>query len=261
MLLMYLTLMLNWPGSPSFAGPDLSNVSDQTDTTMALTQFVTLDRAYIPPLFFTSAGKTEAARASFMQLRKQWDTFRLANMQLFDDPGWGRDLEKIDQHIEAAREIIFNGKELKLAHEELEQVRNILMEARRRNHFEYFVDYLTDFHEPMEHIVLKAKQTSPDEWTEEVTAEIRSSLPAAIEKWQAVQKAAFIPADYKFNDQRRQKMEAFMAAETKALEELQQSLIENAPFHEIRKTALGIKPNFAGLFKLFGNVAQYQSAE
>ena len=58
---------------------------------------------------------------------------------------------------------------------ELDLAQIILMEPRKRNHFDYFVDYLTGYHEPMEHIVLMANQTSPEELTDGVTAEIKLS--------------------------------------------------------------------------------------
>jgi hypothetical protein len=237
-----------------------STISNENEVMVpaALAEFVSLDQAYIPVLFFTSVENLDASRASYKELTKEWDDFQSASNQIFDDPAWVSGQIEIDQHIKEAATFITSGKDLKEAHESLEHVREILMDARHRHNIDYFVDYLTAYHEPMEQIVLTAKQTPPDQWTPETTSKIKTTVPEAETLWRAVQKAAFDPAAYGFNEQRYQKMKQFMAAETKALETLKKSLEAETPVAQLRKKAMGIKPNFAGLFKLFGNLEAYQ---
>jgi hypothetical protein len=261
-LLILISLAFFWScNQPSSDSSVQNDDNKEINASSTLAQFVALDRAYIPPLFFTSMENREASQASFAELQREWTDFQAESTQLFQDPEWEAELEKIDQHIKEAEAVINEGEHLKEAHEALEHVREILLEARRRNHFDYFVDYLTAFHEPMEQIVLTAKETPPDQWTAETTAKIQLTLPEAETRWQAVRKAAFEATDYNFNEQRYQKMKQFLAAETQALAQLKNSLDQEGPTEELRANALGIKPNFAGLFKLFGNLETYQKGK
>lgn len=260
-ILLFATLFLLWScDSPSADAPSEAN-QGKKETLTPLASFVALDQAYIPPLFFTSVEKLAASQASFAELQQEWTHFSSSNAQLFQDSQWAADLEQIDQRLEKAEAIIASGQGLKKAHDELEHLREILLTARQRNQFDYFVDYLTAFHEPMEAIVLTAKQTLPEEWTAETTAKIQSTLPAAEARWQAVQGASFQAADYGFSQERYQKMQQLLLAEAQALEELKTALLQEAPIPQLRARALGIKPNLAGLFKLFGNLEAYQPAQ
>ncbi len=245
-------LFLLWSCGP--AGP-----TDEAATAAgALTEFVALDRAYIPPLYFTSVEDLEASRASFARLKEAWKTFRAAAADIFDDPEWSGELATLEQQVEKAGAIIAEGQDLKAAHEELEHLREVLLTARRRNAFDYYVDYLTAYHEPMEGIVLTAKETPPEQWTEATTARIREYLPEAEALWAAVREAAFEPSAYDFDEQRQQKMQQFLAAETEALQQLKTALDGQVPAAQLRAAAMRIKPPFAGLFQLFGAVEVYR---
>jgi len=258
-ILLFLSLALLWScnqSSSKSSSPD----NPETNTNSDVADFVSLDQAYIPVLFFTSVENLKASRASYTELRKEWASFKSVSPEIFKDPEWENKQNEIDQHITAAESSITAGKNLKEAHEELEHVREILLEVRHRNNMDYFVDYLTAFHEPMEQIVLTAKETLPDQWTAATTAKIRSAIPEAETRWQATQKAPFDPVKYGFNEPRYQKMKQYIAAETRALEMLKNSLEKEDPIPLLRKNALGIKQNFAGLFKLFGNLQAFQEA-
>jgi hypothetical protein len=256
-ILLFISMPLLWScnqSSSKSSSPD----NTETNTSSGVADFVSFDQAYIPVLFFTSVENLDASLASYNVLEKEWDAFQSAGKQLFNDPKWDNEQIEIDLHIKEAATFITAGKDLKEAHESLEQVREILMEARHRNNIDYFVDHLTAYHEPMEQIVLTAKESSPDQWTAETTAKIQSVLPEAKALWQATLKAPFDLAKYGFNETRHEKMRQLMAAETLALEKLKQSLEEEKPVTQIRKNALDIKKHFAGLFKLFGNLEAYQ---
>jgi hypothetical protein len=258
-LLVLVSLAFFWScDQPSSDSSVQNDDNKEINASSTLAQFVALDRAYIPPLFFTSMENREASQASFAELQQEWTAFQAADAQLFDDPEWAGDLKKIDDHLKEAEAIIAEGEGLKEAHEALEHLREIFLVARQRNDFDYFVDYLTAFHEPMEQIVLTAKETPPDQWTAETTAKIQSIVPEAETRWQAVQNASFTASDYGFNEQRFQKMQQFLTAETQALQQLKNVLDQEGSISELRASAMGIKPNFAGLFKLFGNLEAYQ---
>ena len=259
--LLFASLILLWSCDSTTTDSSTEAEQNEPEATTTLAQFVALDRAYIPPLFFTSVENIAASQASFAELQQEWTTFRSANVQLFPDTEWRAELEQIDQHLEKAATIIAGGGGLKKAHDELEHLREILLVARQRNDFDYFVDYLTAFHEPMEAIVLTAKQTLPKEWTAETTAKIQATLPEATARWQAVQEASFPAIDYGFSDERHQKMQQLIAAEAQALQALKNALSQETAIPQLRATALGIKPSFAGLFKLFGNLEAYQKTQ
>lgn len=66
-----------------------------------------------------------------------------------------------------------------------------------RNGIDYFIDRLTAFHEPMEAIVLAAKDKTGDTLTDADIALIRKRMPQAEQAWQRVAAAKLDASDYR----------------------------------------------------------------
>jgi len=219
-----------------------------------LNDFVTLDQAYVPVLFLTNMEKLNPSKESMQRLNQVWSTFKDKYYTYnSDDSQWKKDLDKIDQIVREASGIVTANGNLIAAHETLEEVRYTLFDTRRRNGIDYFVDYLTDFHDPMEHIVLRAKGKTPQTLTDDDIADIEESLPHTMALWHKVINANFDKALYGFDGDKYDQMQATIQAETQSLEELKSALNEKSDKEMIIKKSMGIKKNFAQLFSMFGN--------
>ena len=213
---------------------------------------VKLDQAYIPALAFTSEEKLGPSREAMKSLNRAWNSFNTRyQSDSHGDAQWKPDFDKIDSYIGAADKIVIDGKNIKDAHEELEHVRIVLMHLRERNHIEYFVDNLTRFHKPMEEIVLSAKDKDDATLKDEDIEHIRIAFPIAKNLWKSTSAAKFDAFTYGFDSTRAAKLHNLIEKETQSLERLEKA-IKGRNKKEIIGAAIGIKPNFAQIFKLFG---------
>ena len=219
-----------------------------------INDFVALDKAYVPALFLTNMDKPDPSKEAMKRLNRVWNSFfsRYYIMNS-DDPQWKTDFDRVDQKIKEATKIVFANGDLIEAHETLEAVRYTFITTRRRHNMDYFIDYLTDFHEPMEHIVLRAKGKIPQSLTDEDIAFIEQSLHHAMELWDKVVKADFDKAMFDFNDGKFAQMQATLQAETQSLEDLKSALANNSAKEPLIKKAMGIKKSFTQLFYMFGD--------
>jgi hypothetical protein len=213
---------------------------------------IALDRAYVPALAVTTEGKLEESQRAMALLNKEWAEFKgkHAASQAGDEQ-WESDLAKIDDMIAEANKIVAGGVELVKAHEALEGVRFTLLDARARAKMPYFLDALTNYHDPMEAIVLTAKDKTPATFDDAEIVLIRNALPEAEKRWEAVRKTR-IDAEYGFSEAQRENLAKLIANETQALETLKQALAGSDKAAVI-KAAVGIKPPFAKTFMAFGD--------
>jgi len=213
---------------------------------------VHLDQVYIPTLAFTSDEKLEPSRKAMKSLNQVWNSFRARHRtDSHGDKQWTADFDKVDSYIKAANKIVTDGKKLKDAHEELEHVRIVFMHLRERNNIDYFVDHLTRFHEPMEEIVLAAKGKKETTLSDKDVEFIRHALPNAKDLWRATSDAKFDASTYEFNNTQEANLHSQIGKETQALNRLEKAL-KSGNKKEIIGAAVGIKPNFAKIFKSFG---------
>ena len=141
------------------------------------------------------------------------------------------------------------------AHNVLEHVRVILMQLRQKHGIDYYLDYQTAFHEPMEAIVLAAKGKTPATLAEQDLAKIRNTMPALEARWKAVQNARFDPDKYGLDSERAARVKRSLELETEAIEKLKKALAGSDKTSMIQ-LAVAIKPPFAQLYMLFGEFAQ-----
>jgi hypothetical protein len=220
---------------------------------------VRLDKVYIAALAFSSQGKAVETRSAMRDLTRTWQGFRerhrAANPQ---DLQWQKDFDAMERLIGKAAAIADSGRKVTDAHEALEEVRIVMMQLRARNGIEYFVDRLTAFHEPMESIVLLAKDKSPEQLAERDIARIGELLPQAEALWGQVVQAQFDAATYQLDPEAYAKARRLMQLEQQALAELRAALAAGDRAR-IAKAAVAIKPSFAALFMTFGDFKPYRA--
>jgi hypothetical protein len=218
-----------------------------------LKAFVDFDRAFIPPLAITNAEKVKPSRKAMAVLINNWKQFKAAYQNHKpDDPQWAKDFDYADRQIKKAADIVDSGKDLFSAHEILETVRILFMELRRRNKVDYYIDYLTEFHEYMEAIFHAGKDHTVDSLTADDIADLKNHYEEAAKLWITIGDLPFDKSLYGFSDQKYKKMKNFMARETESLDRLKKA-IDSGDKPAIIKAALGIKPNYAKAYKMFGD--------
>jgi hypothetical protein len=214
-----------------------------------------LDKAYIPALALTGQNEPEKTRAAMDKLKAAWAVYASAHRQhKAADEAWNKGFADIDSVITKADAIVARGTNVTEAHDNLEQVRIILMQLRRKNGIDYFVDYQTAFHEPMEAIVLAVKGKTPATLNTQDVDKIRGLIPPLDARWSALQNARFDPQQFGFDSARSAKLQQLIGAETQAIAGLKTALAEPDKAALIERAA-AIKPPFAQMFMLFGAFA------
>ena len=215
--------------------------------------FVMFDKAFIPPLALTNAEKVQPSRKAMKILKENWTVFQSKYLDFIaDDPEWKGDMAKIGQQIAEADRIVASGKNLMEAHEALEEIRLITLEMRKRNHIEYFMDPLTEFHAYMEEIFHTGQDNNPDDLTDEDIKGLAFTLSEAIKLWNEIGGIAFDQDLYGFDDHQVTAMKNLHKGEAQSLARVDEAIkAKDKP--AIIKSARGVKPNYAKLYKMFGD--------
>jgi hypothetical protein len=153
--------------------------------------------------------------------------------------------------MEAAK-TVKSGKHLIDAHESLEEIRYIFLELRKRNGINYYIDPLSEFHVFMEVIVHTADENDADTLNDGDKEIIREQYEQASRIWNKIKTAEFDRRFYGFSDEKMAKMNKYLRMESEALNKLGKALDDNNNALIIT-TAKAIKPNYAKLYKLFGD--------
>jgi hypothetical protein len=226
-------------------------------STSLVQDIVLFDQNYIPALELTRYGSGKAVDASMQQLEAHWKRFhsRYYTFEL-DDPYWRSDFDFVALMIAEAADIVRSGGDLLEAHRVLAGVRKVFMQIRLRNRIDYFLDYLTAFHEPMETIVRAATDKTPENITITDVDDMRVALPEALRLWARVCRQQPDVALFALDTERLIHMQTYMRQESDALEQLQQTLQglgEQVDEASIIRAALGIRPPFVRMMLLFGD--------
>jgi len=213
---------------------------------------VALDRAYIPALAVTTEGKLPESQRAMELLTRQWTLFKQQNTAIKGgDRQWPKDMTDIDRMITDANKVVAGGVDLVKAHEALEGVRMTMLAMRARSKMPYYLDALTHFHDPMEEIVLAAKDKTPETFGEADLAKIRAALPEAEKRWAAVKATRVDPA-FGLSAEQQQTLAGLIARESEALDNLRKALA-GSDRAALIKAAVTIKPAFARIYISFGN--------
>jgi hypothetical protein len=220
---------------------------------------VRLDKVYIAALALSSQGKVAETRQAMNDLTRSWQGFdaryRAANPA---DAQWTKDFDAVSRLIGEAAGIAASDRKVTDVHESLEYVRIVLARLRARNGMDYFVDRLTAFHEPMEGIVLAAKDKTGAQLTDADLAKIRALLPQAQALWQGASTAPFDAGTYQLDTAAYAKARQLMQREQESLDQLAAALAAGDRAR-IAKAAVAIKPSFAALFMTFADFRPYRT--
>jgi hypothetical protein len=214
--------------------------------------FASFDRVYIPALSMTNQGEKEQSKTTMLSLKENWKAFKDKYYKYNSkDSQWEKSFNDVDQKIIQADEIVNSDGNLSKAHESLEGIRTIFMELRKKNNMDYYVDYLTEFHEPMEAIVLTVKGKTPDTLTNADIEKLQKLLPDALSIWNRLDSAKFDKSVFGFSDEKSELMRKHIKQEFESLNKLKDSIVSGDK-KMIIQSAMGVKPNFVNVFLLFG---------
>lgn len=218
----------------------------------ALADMVAFDLVYIPALAATNAvaqspqGPARALAAT-ERLRSRWPAQRERLKTFSASPAWQQALalvqRQIDEAVAAAQR-----QQWAAAHEALEPVRLRLGAVRAQlGMTDYYIDALTAFHAPMEHIANAAadRQRPLD------VAQLTATYAQAAALWRRIETVTPSPQRYGLTPAREAQWRQAVAAEGRAMSALSQAL--NAGDEAaLRQAGAAIKPPFSRAFVAFG---------
>ncbi|MEZ6115917.1 MAG: hypothetical protein R3C28_05005 [Pirellulaceae bacterium] len=214
-------------------------------------QFASFDQIYIPALALTNQQKEAAARQAVQRLSEQWDAqyAKTFHSTFENDETWPSDLSRIAQAIAVAKHLVESGSYAS-AHETLEPIRDILMEARSRNQVPYALDSLSRFHAVMEEIVKPAMK--PESISDEYFSKLPELGKQADALWTVVEQTEF-PVDwFQMAPETARSLQEIQKMERNAIQNLNK-ILPNGDKQDILKAAKSLKPPFAKMYMLFGS--------
>lgn len=218
---------------------------------------VRFDALYIPALSATSAAHTDAravprARAASARLHQAWPALRRALAAAPPGPAgaWARALQQVEVQLATAERSVARA-DWAQAHEDLEPVRITLLKARQAAGFDYFVDRLTAFHEPMEVLASAGATLAPGRIDARHRAELEKTFAEAAARWRAIEQHLPDARVYRLSPAREAQFRQNLAAEAAALSRLSDAL-RGGDDARLLAAAKAIKPPFARAFTAFG---------
>jgi hypothetical protein len=215
---------------------------------------VALDRSYIPALALTNQPNAAASARAIAALRSDWNRFRQAYAQPpagFKPATWTTTVATIERAVTDAEARMAAGDSAG-AHEALEQVREVLLVARREAGMPYFLDELTEYHTHMEAIVAAVKGKTPATLSGADVAALRTEYVKADRAWKSVvakrsdaSRHVLAPAD-------EPAVQKLIDDESAAMAALGAALAAGDAAQVVPR-ASAIRPIFARLFISFGD--------
>lgn len=215
------------------------------------------DAVYIAALAASTAAATDsskapAARRTLDALQAQWATQQRALLAAWGTPApsnWTSAVGTAGARIAAAVKA-GTRPDWHAVHEELEEVRVGLREARVALGMDYFVDRLTAYHAPMEQLALAGTQWKPGDLTPQRRAELEHAWRQCMALWEGIERFPFDAAAYGLDPARSAQLQAALAQERQALQALGAALAGSDDATLLRAAA-GVKPPFARAFTAF----------
>jgi hypothetical protein len=226
--------------------------SETLSQTEHLQTFAKFDEVYIPALALTKQEQAKPSRAAYRRLAERWKQVQPALTEaLAGDAKWAGELKSIDEIMQVSGRQIKAGQFAE-AHETLEAVRDLMMEARRRQGVHYPLDSLSDFHSTMEEIVKPAMLWTPAKVSKDDLASLPELVAVADEKWSVAENTDFNLDDFQIGQAKAKQLRPLIAQVRKAIGELQAAL-EAQDKQAIIQAARGLKPPFAKTYMFFGD--------
>jgi hypothetical protein len=213
---------------------------------------VEFDQAFIPVLALTNQQQKAAAEALAPRMLTRWEVFQQSVRHSWGDiEPWQRIAPEVTQRLAQAGLLIRENR-LAEAHENLEQVRDLLLEQRRARGIDYFPDYLTAYHAPMENMILFAEDLTPATLTQANIDELQQKAREAQGLWRQVEQFPFERQRYQLSAAKASVLQQDIMKENKALENLLAAL-SNGDRANILKAVPALKPPLAEAYMLFGD--------
>jgi hypothetical protein len=262
-LLAAATCALSFPagavGRAQTAAAPAAQRADQHAPSPAHAPMVQFDALYIPALAATSAAQSDPrvaakARAATARLHAAWPALQRAMASHAPDAvhaaAWQAALRQVSRRLQRGDQAVAAGR-WKDAHEALEGVRVDLMTVRQAAGFDYFVDRLTIYHEPMERLALAGLNGTPSALGAAQRAVLERDFAAARAQWHDIERHLPDPVAYRLGTARHTHFRQGVLAEGVALQRLSDALRspDNAA---VQAAAKGLKPPFARVFTAFG---------
>jgi hypothetical protein len=227
--------------------------------TQALEPMVQFDALYIPLLSLTSAAQSNPAAvpktvAAATRLRDRWPSLKAA---LAANPPsaamraeWRQALTAVERRL-AKSDAAVARADWKTAHAVLEDVRIDLMKVREAAGFDYFVDRLTAYHEPMEVLALAGAGAKTEPLDAAQRARLEKAFAESSARWRAVEQNLPDPRVYHLTQAREAQLRKGLADEAAAMSRLSDAL-RGSDDAQLLKAASAVKPPYARAFTAFG---------
>jgi hypothetical protein len=222
-----------------------------SDDSEVAAKFAEFDMVYIPALALTKQEKPGPSRQAMQRLNSRWSTAYPELGSAMPGATWQNELKTIDAAIAKATEQV-QQEQYAAAHETLEAIRDLMMNARRREGVSYPLDTLSDFHITMEEIVKPAMDLTPPDLNESVVANLRILCDEADGKWQEAEAAEFDLTLYGLKPEAAETARQHIANVRAAINKLSDALAGDDPKATIQ-AARGLKPPFAQAYMFFGD--------
>jgi hypothetical protein len=208
------------------------------------------DQAYIPALALTNMGKAAPSRKAMLALLVEWARLRDGYADARNGDSWQGAFTEADGLIRQAAGQVDNGA-LQEAHMTLEQVRDVFLALRTEYGVPYYLDHLTRFHAPMEHIVKLAMKRTPETLTEDDRVQVATWLGEASVLWARTVSTTPNTVWWDMDADRAAQVDALEARVAESLVALKTAL-DTDDNGAVLAASRAIKPPFARLFMSFG---------
>lgn len=207
------------------------------------------DRTYIPALILSS-GRDTSGQSIFAvkRLRQDWMLLEAKYSHMFTDGG---EASSIGDIISRSDMMISTG-EYQKAHTELEKIRGILLEARKKYGVDYYLDHLTEFHSTMERIVGVVRGKPVEEISASDINKMQGMLSMARVQWKGVEAAPFERSSFRFTEDDEKALMLAVAAQAKNIEVFDAAL-RSRNKKLIAMNAMKLKGGFLSVFRMFGD--------
>lgn len=216
-----------------------------------LTPTLAVEAVYITALFLSGNAEKSPevqpkADAAMARLMLQWMDRRRQLAALWPkDREWQMALDAVQLHIEEAADLS-RKRQWREAHLRLEQVRDILAQARRARDLDFIPDRYTAFHEPMEKLAAAGASAEPLD-----RATLQGVFTQARVLWRAVESAEYDPERYAVSPVRQEQQAKAIPDVTAALSLINIAL-QGGTDEELRERLKAVKPPFVRAYTSFG---------
>lgn len=217
-----------------------------------LRDMANLDRSYIPALMLSGKGQHEEFIIAMNRFVDGWEDFKKNNLDMQRlDAQWDEDMHKVQHQIQLALDLMESDAELKQIHEALEPIRKTMLELRQRNGMDYYLDYLSRYHDAMEKVVEKTQALDSAASVTELE-QLKGDVEHARSLWQEVVNARLDKNIFIVDPQSLMQLQSLVNKTQQGLTELQ-AAIDAADAAKVKQLGAKLKPLFTQIYALFGN--------